>query len=184
LEGEPDNPSILFVNAQNKQTMRDIVGPLREFGVPAAAIADIDLVKDGGSDWTTWLSATQFPSASHLGLGQNRSTIKAAFEATGKNMKTDGGITLLAGPDRAAAELLFDQLDQFGLFTVRHGEVESWLMHLGVPGKKTDWTIGMLERMGSDPTDANYVKPDSGDVWNFMRSIVSWVKNPARRGTA
>jgi hypothetical protein len=30
-----DAPSILFVNAQNKQTAKDIVSPLRQFGIPA-----------------------------------------------------------------------------------------------------------------------------------------------------
>lgn len=33
-EHEKGYPSLLFVNAQNKQTIRDIIGPLRAFGVP------------------------------------------------------------------------------------------------------------------------------------------------------
>jgi AAA domain, putative AbiEii toxin, Type IV TA system len=50
-EQEKGYPSILFINAQNKQTIRDIIGPLRAFGVPAAAIVDIDILKDGGQTW-------------------------------------------------------------------------------------------------------------------------------------
>jgi hypothetical protein len=46
-EKESGYPSLLFVNAQNKQTIRDIIEPLRAFGVPAAAIVDIDILKDG-----------------------------------------------------------------------------------------------------------------------------------------
>jgi AAA domain, putative AbiEii toxin, Type IV TA system len=60
-EEVPGTPSILFINAQNKQTIRDIVGPLRTFGVPAAAISDIDILKDGGNTWTGWLGASQVP---------------------------------------------------------------------------------------------------------------------------
>ena len=47
-EQEKGYPSLLFVNAQNKQTIRDIIAPLRGFGVPAVAISDCDILKDGG----------------------------------------------------------------------------------------------------------------------------------------
>jgi predicted ATPase len=40
-------PSLLFVSAQNKQTIRDMIGPLRSFGVPAAGVVDIDILKRG-----------------------------------------------------------------------------------------------------------------------------------------
>lgn len=183
-EVEPDSPSVLFINAQNKQTITDIIGPLRQFGVPAAAIPDIDVVKEGGTNWINWLKAAQFPVPLHTGSGQQRAAVKACFDATGKDMKTDGGVTLLSGGDRLAADKLFDDLAQYGIFVVRNGELENWLPSLAIPGKKTDWTVAMLERLGSDPSSASYVHPLDGDVWDFIRSIKSWIKNPARRGTA
>lgn len=182
-EGKPDYPSVLFVNAQNKQTIREIIGPLREFGVPAAAIPDIDILKDGGKTWTEWLKAAKIPSALHTGLGQQRAAIDAALKASGKDMKTNGGFELLAGQDRAAADLLFDSLEAFGVFPVRRGEVENWLPNLNVPGKKTDWAVAMLERLGSDASDPRYIKPTADDVWAFLEKIVSWIKNSARYGT-
>lgn len=182
-EGKPDYPSILFVNAQNKQTIREIIGPLREFGVPAAAIPDIDILKDGGKTWIDWLKAARVPSALHTGLGQQRAAIDAALKASGKDMKTQGGLELLAGPDRTAADLLFDSLETFGVFPVRRGEVENWLPSLNVPGKKTDWAVAMLERLGSDASDSQYVRPAVDDVWAFLEKIVFWIKNSARRGT-
>lgn len=182
-EGKPDYPSILFVNAQNKQTIREIIGPLREFGVPAAAIPDIDIVKDGGKTWTDWLKAAQIPAASHVGLGQQRAAIDTALKASGKDMKTDGGFDLLNKSDRSAADMLFDNLESFGVFPVRGGEVENWLSNLNVPGKKTDWAVAMLERLGSDANDPDYVKPSADDVWVFLEKIVAWIKNPARKGT-
>jgi hypothetical protein len=39
----------LFINAQNKQTVWDIVKPLRELGIPTIGIVDIDVLKEGGS---------------------------------------------------------------------------------------------------------------------------------------
>lgn len=182
LEQNSELPSILFVNAQNKQTIRDIIGPLRRFGVPSAAIVDIDLVKDGGSTWTGWLTAANIPTALHNGYGQLRSAINSSLSATGKNMSADGGLNILGDEDKAAAEQLFQNIEQYGIFPIHRGELEAWLPELGVPGKKTDWTIAMLERLGSDPTDMEYVKPADDDVWEFLRKIVSWIHDPARRG--
>lgn len=176
-------PSILFINAQNKQTIRDIIGPLRKFGVPAAAVPDIDIVKDGGKTWTDWLAAAQIPVALHLGYGQQRSALNDAFKATGKDMKTDGGLSILNPDDRLAGEQLFQNLEDFGIFPVRGGEMENWLAGLGVPGKKTEWTVSMLERLGNDPASVDYIKPSSGDVWAFMEKIVAWISNSGRKGT-
>lgn len=177
-------PSVLFVNAQNKQTIKDIMGPLREFGVPAAAIPDIDVVKDGGKTWTDWMRAANIPEALHAGYAAQRSSIKAAFEASGKDMKRDGGVKILSGEVMDAANEFFDNLESYGIFAVREGELEDWLANLGVQGKKTDWTVNMLQALGSDPNEDGYVRPSDGDVWDFMRSILSWIANAARKGTA
>lgn len=178
-----DLPSVLFVNAQNKQTIKDIIGPLREFGVPAAAISDVDIIKDGGKVWTGWLDAAHVPSVLQAGYAAQRAAIRDCLEASGKDMKRDGGIDLLAGDERLAAVQLLDQLAEYGVFVVRRGELESWLPSLGIPGKKTDWAVAMLERLGSDPANMSYVQPAAGDVWEFVGNVVAWIKNPERKGT-
>jgi hypothetical protein len=180
-EQEKGYPSLLFVNAQNKQTIRDIIGPLRKFGVPAAAIVDIDILKDAGKTW--WLHATQVPSTLHPGYGVARGDIHKKFVDLGIDMKIGGGVGALPTPEKAAANQLFDTLDEYGLFAVRKGELETWLGNLGAVGKKTDWTVEVLDRMGSDAMQPSYLKPSTGDAWDFMRKIIAWVKNPARKGT-
>jgi hypothetical protein len=181
-EQERGYPSILFVNAQNKQTIRDIIGPLREFGVPAAAIVDVDILKDGGGNWIPWLEAAHVPDALHVGLGHQRASLHKLFADQKLDME-HGGIKQLGKEDQAAANELFDQLRQYGIFAVRNGEVESWLPDLGVKAKKAAWTVEMLERLGSDPNDPAYVQPTVGDVWDFMRGVVKWVRDPGRKGT-
>lgn len=178
----PEYPSILFINAQNKQTAKDIIGPLREFGVPAAAILDIDIFKDGGKVWTDWLNSAHIPTALHSGLANQRSTIKNCFDATGRDMKADGGVNILNTNDKKAAEYLLEILSEYGVFVVPHGELEQWLLTLNIPGKKTEWTVRMLERFGSDPSNSNYVKPGNDDVWKFIASVVNWVRNGSRKG--
>lgn len=174
---------MLFINAQNKQTIRDIIGPLRTFGIPAAAAVDIDILKDGGADWTGWLKAAHVPDTLHGGLGQHRGNLRKCFVDGELTMK-DGGVGLLREDDKLAATDFFDQLDRYGVFAVRKGELESWLPELGAKGKKTDWTISALEKMGSDRAGSAYVKPGDGDVWEYIRTIVAWIRDPARKGTA
>lgn len=182
-ELDENYPSVLFINAQNKQTIKDIMGPLRDFGVPAAAITDVDIIKDGGKTWTEWMRSAQIPSSSHESYGVQRGIIKSVFEKSGIDMKSGGGVSALKGGDKQSATDFFDILNQYGIFSVRNGELENWLQNLNVPGKKTDWTIAMLERLGGEPDGSTYIKPSAGDVWDFVRGIVSWISDPSRRGT-
>ena len=147
--------------------------------MPAVAIPDIDIVKDGGKVWTDWLVSAQVPEALHEGYGNQRNSIKVRFD-----MKSEGGVNALNMEDKQAAVQLFDTIAEYGVFVVQKGELENWLEDLGVQGKKTDWTVAMLERLGSDPADSGYVQPAQGDVWDFMKAIVSWVRNPTRKGIA
>jgi predicted ATP-dependent endonuclease of OLD family len=179
-----DYPSILFINAQNKQTIKNIIAPLRKFGVPAAAISDIDILKDGGKTWLEWLTSAHIPDALHSGFSAQRAAIKDCFDIVGKDMKIDGGVNALPTGDKQAAEQLFQTLSEYGVFVVQHGELEHWLATLEVPGKKTNWTVAMLERLGSDPADPNYVPPGTDNVWEFIATVVQWVRNATRKGTS
>lgn len=177
-------PNCLFLNAYNKTTVHQIIKPLRELGIPTAGIVDVDILKNGGKDWTNFLNCGFIPEASHLGLGQSRSEIYKRCKATGKCMKRDGGINILDHDDKEAAKNLFKQLSNYGLFVIETGELESWLQHLKVPsrGHGPSWLIDIFEKMGENPDSPEYVSPDSEDVWAFMDSIVAWLKNPERKG--
>lgn len=177
-------PNCLFLNAQNKQTVHQIIKPLRELGIPAAGIVDIDILKNGGKEWTSFMQCGFIPEARYLGLGQNRADIYKLFKDTGKCMKRDGGIELLPGDNKEAARDFFKQLVDYGLFTVESGELESWLKHLEVPKREhgPNWLIEIFERMGEDPESPEFVFPMSDDVWEFMDQIAAWFKNPKRKG--
>ncbi len=170
----------IFLNAQNKQTVQEIVRPLRELGIPAAGIVDIDILKDGGQNFTNLLRAAGVPEALHLGLGQTRSKILGAFGDKAGRMKQDGGISLLAPEEQRAANDFFDQLEGYGVFTVRYGELESWLSYLQVEAHKADWLIQVFEKMGESPDSPSYVRPSDNDVWAFIDSIGDWIANPTK----
>lgn len=175
-------PNCLFINAQNKQTVQTIIRPLRQLGIPAAALVDVDILKDGGQNWTNLLSSANLPSALHAGLANMRATVKSTMDATGLDMKRQGGLAILQGSDREAAEQLLNQLKEYGVFAVPTGELESWLKPLGASGHGPAWLVEVFQRMGEDPATAGYVLPTDDDVWRFLSSIKTWLVEPNRRG--
>lgn len=175
-------PNCLFLNAQNKQTIKTIIKPLRELGIPVAGIVDIDILKEGGSVWTSFLDSGNIPEIEVAPLGSLRSQLNDRFSQSGKNMKRDGGINILTGSDKEALANLFSKLEDYGLFAVPGGELESWLKHLGATGHGPAWLITIFEKMGEDPNDPNYIKPSTNDVWSFLSSIRKWFINPTRKG--
>jgi hypothetical protein len=184
LEDEPQRGmrSCLFLNAQNKQTEKTIVSPLRDLGIPTAALVDIDVLKDGGGEWTGLLSSAGVPQSLVNILSTARTTLKKKFEETSKDMKRDGGIALLDQGTRETAIEVFSQLARYGIFVVPGGEVESWLKHLGVSGHGPGWLIAMFEKMGVDPSSADYVHPSKDDVWLFLEQFGKWFEDPLRNG--
>lgn len=175
-------PNCLFINAQNKQTVQTIIKPLRELGIPTVGVVDVDILKEGGSVFTSFLQSGFIPDISHEPMSHLRSTVKKKLETTGKDMKRDGGIELLEDQDKEAANDLFDQLAAYGLFVVRGGELESWLKSLGASGHGPNWLIEIFEIMGEDPDKPDYIKPDDIDVWKFIGQVKKWLVNPARKG--
>ncbi len=175
-------PNCLFINAQNKQTIKTIVKPLRHLGIPAAGIVDVDVLKEGGTNWTSLLEAASVPTISHNSLGTLRSNLNQAIDNTGLNMKRDGGISVLSESDEEAARNLFSQLSEYGIFVIPGGELESWLKPLNVQGHGPGWLIKMFEAMGNDPNHMDYVRPGNDDVWEFMKDIKNWLVKPNRKG--
>lgn len=175
-------PNCLFINAQNKQTVQTLMRPLRKLGIPVAGVVDVDVLKEGGSVWTNLLSSADVPQLSHGSLATLRHSVKAAMESTGKDMKRDGGLAILDPASKRSAEDLLDQMQQYGVFVVPGGELESWLKMLGANGHGPAWLIDIFERMGEDPAHPSYVRPDSGDVWDFIQQIRRWLVDPNRKG--
>jgi hypothetical protein len=131
------------------------------------SVTGIDVLKEGGKVWTSFFKSGFVPDASHTSLAEQRRTIKTKLDASGKDMKREGGIGILSQNDEEAASNLLDSLEQYGLFTVRHGEVESWL--------KAFKFIPIFEKMGSNPNGKNYLKPKTTDVWKFIKSLKKWL---------
>ncbi len=97
-------PNCLFLNSQGKHTLQTIMRPLRKLGIPAAGIVDVDVLKDSGAQWSGILDGANIPQTSRQSFAALRTAIRAAIDATNLNIKRDGGISVLNGDPREAAE--------------------------------------------------------------------------------
>lgn len=172
----------LFLNAQNKQTVWDIIKPLRELGIPSVGIVDIDVLKEGGAVWKKPMDGAFIPAIRHDAINNERAALLKAFNETGKNMKTHGGINILEREHKEACADFFKSLSDYGVFIVPCGEIESWLGNLDIQRSKGSWLTNIFERMGEDSSDASYISPADGDVWDFIGGIKNWFSNPTRKG--
>jgi hypothetical protein len=175
-------PNCLFINAQNKQTVHTILRPLRQLGIPAAGIVDVDALKDGGTTWTNLLAGANVPTIAHESMATIRSALNRAMTNTGKNMKTDGGVNILQAADREAALNLLAQLGEYGIFIVPGGELESWLKQFGASGHGPSWLISVFEKMGENSDAPDFLKPSDDDVWAFIRKMRTWLVDATRKG--
>lgn len=183
---KPENsiPNCLFLNAQNKQTIETIVRPLRALGIPAAAIVDVDIIKDGGKNWSNFLSAANIQHMERDAWANLRTSLMERIKKLppDNDFKKNGGIDALDQESQESAKTLIDNLARYGLFVIKNGELESWLKYLGVGKHGPSWLIEIFEKMGDDPSLETYIKPTVGDVWDFMGQIKTWLLDPQRKG--
>lgn len=169
---------VVFLNAQNKQTVRRIIRPLREMGLPAAAILDLDLLK-GREDFRDLLRSAFVPEVFWEPWEEQRRRLHQQINNADYKV---GGIYRLNGEVRAQADSLLASLAEYGVFLVPSGELECWLPELEVGGHGPEWLTQVFARMGTDPRDPGYQKPASGGVWKFIQRVAAWVADPRRKG--
>lgn len=177
----------VFLNAQNKQTVPIILQLLRNMGVPALGIVDLDVLAEGGRNWTKQLEGAGFPEATHAGHSSTRKAVFDELKAVStdsdkKDYKRRGGIHLLSQSNREAAQDILNALSTYGVLVVPHGEVEAWLPGLGANVAKNRWLHEIFDKLGSDPASSAYVQPTSGDVWDFIGLGKKWHADPNRKG--
>ncbi|QPC89716.1 ATP-dependent endonuclease [Mesorhizobium sp. INR15] len=175
--------AVLFLNANGKDTVAQIVAPLRALGIPTASVVDLDVLKEGGVVWTRHLLGAGIPDGERAPYGQRRATVLASLRARApNNFKTDGGVGVLAGAERETADNLLGDLARYGMFVVPVGEVEAWLPGLNVPRAKGRWLRKIFSAMANDPASPGYVRPGPSDVWDFIGQMRGWLSDINRRG--
>lgn len=190
LMEEPDRmgtPDTIFLNAQNWQTTPVIAKPLRQAGVPAAVVVDLDAVIHG-EHWPAFWGMAGLDAEAKDRLGTIRATAAMRLRALGRGgERPDGpwrakteGLTALDPVGRAEVDKCLAALAEIGIFVVSVGELERWLPQFRHTNKQT-WVTDMLVSLGSQGSGA-YVRPGEGDVWAFLEEVAGWTTDPGRRG--
>jgi ABC-type multidrug transport system ATPase subunit len=184
----------LFLNAQNKQTVGPIVNLLRSIGVPTASLIDFDFIKDGGGVFRGYLSFVNIPPSLQSSISDKKTIIKDFFPikpngnfASNSEIKTQGVLYLQKNSPNdlfPTALSMLKEVNEYGLFPVPNGELESWLSEIEATQHGNTWLIEKFEKMGDNPFLDTYVKPFEGDVWLFMNEIKQWLSDPERKGMA
>jgi ABC-type cobalamin/Fe3+-siderophores transport system ATPase subunit len=172
---------VLFLNAMNKQTIYKVISLLRKMGIPAAAVVDLDIIKD--RDLSVLLKAANVPTDLAKLWSNLKNSISNKFSELNVDPKKEG-LDILDKESQTVALHLLDNVAEYGVFIVPVGEVERWLPHVGATGEKTKWIVSLFGLIGTDQESQQYVRPDKGDVWDFIRRISNWVTNPDRKGMA
>lgn len=176
----------LFLNANGKDSLHKIAGPLRKLGIPAAVIADLDVLRSSGAAWKNLLDACAFPTDSRDVLQISRAEVVKSLDAIAQAGKPHpiklGGVKLLSGPQAICAQKLLGNLAENGLFVAERGELESWLPSLGSSCHGPPWLVETFGKMGSNPSDPGYLQPTADDVWAFLDKVAMWADNPNRKG--
>lgn len=177
----------LFINARNKQTVGEITQVLRRFGIPTASIIDFDFIKDGGNVYTKYLEQNGIHSSMFNSLRESKASLMSYFkehddkwDKKNSKIKTQGLYFLDEG-HKATGDMLLTNLNKFGLFPVPVGEVEAWLSNIEGGNHGNEWLVKKLENMGTPDSD-DYIRPELGDVWNFIGDIQGWLTDSSRYG--
>jgi ABC-type polar amino acid transport system ATPase subunit len=177
----------LFLNAQNKHTIHTMIKPLRQLGIPAAAIVDLDVIKEGGTNWQNLLKSCQVDIALHSHLQLERSYLNQQFTNLADSGRPEAlkhkGLAALRPEDKMRGELFLADLSKYGLFIVPNGELEAWLADLGVSGHGPEWLVELFSRIGQSESEPTYLHPATNNVWKFLEDIAAWVHNSSRSGT-
>ncbi|MBL9100167.1 MAG: AAA family ATPase [Myxococcales bacterium] len=169
--------SSLFIDVIGKASISRAVDGLKHMGVPVASIIDLDILKDT-KVLNKILMAIGLHKTEADSLSNMRGNVMMLFTDR-KDLLKKGGVQALAKPDeRAAVQRFIDNMGDTGIFVPAGGELETWLIDLGVSDvDKSDWPAAIFEKMG---TMDEGVKPAAGDVWAFMRTIARWLDQPAK----
>ena len=169
----------LFLNAYEKSTVQRIVKPLREMGIPAAAIVDLDIIDD--KTFNHLLKSAFVPDDLIDTWGLHRSRVKAAYGRAGVKIK-QAGIAGLPKDEQDSAQVLLNNMADYGVFAVPVGELERWFSQLqgrsDEPGKR-GWVPWVFDLMNTEP---DLFQVEDGDVWGFVRGVAAWISDPERKG--
>jgi hypothetical protein len=187
-ESDTGLENALFLNAQGLHTVGKLVRPLRNSGLPAAAICDFDALLPSSNALGMLMKACGVPNEVKQHILAERDEmhtasallpITAQDKLGGHEFDQDGSYS--KHTDRVRLPNLLANLAEYGLFIVPSGGLESWNMEAGIKGHGSSWVTDLFNRMAGEEAIRALVDTDKGPQ-KFLNSIREWVDNPVRLG--
>jgi hypothetical protein len=106
----------------------------------------------------------------------NRGAKDAQQRSKAGSLIKEGGINNLTDQkDKQDLDEFLKLMANQGAFIPPHGELEGWLPGLSKNLPKEGWLEAMFQKMGSLNDIETYLKPESGDVWEFVENMAKWL---------
>ncbi len=96
-----------------------------------------------------------------------------------KKLAKNLGLNAFTGNDRVLMRDVLDACAQYGVFICPVGEIEQWYPACTA---KERFVTEYFDYLGDDPESPDYKKPAKDGIWQFMRDIAAWTKDPIRKG--
>lgn len=176
----------LFIMSGDKNRIHKIIKPLRDIGIPAVAIVDLDFIDNdssSGNCWSDLINACGVSGDNLAAINNMRTCVLDAFSKIklSKPIKNQG-INNLSCHDKELAKDLLKALALYGLFIVPIGEVEDWGVELDIQKPspqnsraKSEWPEKFLNKIEKS-FDLN------NEIATFLKNIANWVNDPDRKG--
>lgn len=176
----------IFLNTGGWQPTARPAKMLRSMGVPTALILDLDTCTESAA-WPAIYSAAGVSASARVSIEEQRRKCEGHLRSAEVRLKEEKpwktqGRAILSGQGLEDLETLIAELKTYGVFLVEVGELERWMRSLGVECAKRDWLGRMLTRLGNDPGSRDYVRPSTGDIWQFLDQVGKWCADPQRLG--
>lgn len=192
----------VFLNARGKDVVPRIVKPLRDVGVPAAAVLDLDAIENP-QKFEDYMTCCNIPRPMWQALEQQRIQLlkaymakatvdESVYSATGREATREqqrlvkyierNGLDGLEKKDKKYGEEFLYQLAEYGLFLLPVGVYENWLTPLGWPEKGAKLLGKYFLLIASTNADPMTLLPIDAPIWRFMNDIAHWISNPTPLG--
>lgn len=136
----------LFIHTYGKGKMDDVTGALTESNVPAAAVLDIDVLKNSG-EWRRILQSTGMNDNLVDGFVEMGEEINESVRDDTGGWEDVQNRGVEAIPVQGTFEELAQGVREYGIFIVPVGELESWMdLSLG----QNTWIITALEEINNN----------------------------------
>src|SRR5262245_36849886 len=108
-------PSFLMLRTGNWQTIHQLIGPLRELGIPAAAVVDFETIASGPGQWPNLLRVACPDAQERQQLEAKRARCAEHLRRSSADYKK-GGLSALTEPIRGGVKQFLDELALYGIF--------------------------------------------------------------------